>query len=232
MFNRLLSLLGVRYVSAKRVAGKHGWRVSWYTDRNSYTLEFYLFHFDTFIGVEFADPAVGDDEFMLYLALPFLIKFYFGVRSFPLSQRLPGVDYKGRGTGEREIRFKFHTWALWWNIWTSPNEGRDTWREGQIKFLDLLFGKLKILRADGEPTATSIPFPEGSYPCTITPSIITRWRARFPSWVDHQQVITITVEGGVPVPGDGENDYDLDDDAIFFTFLHCGNAGRCVSVFL
>ena len=215
MTDHLLRLLGITFYTACRTRDRRGWRASWHTKGNSYTLEFYLFHFDAFMGVEFSDTYVGDHELMLSLAFPFLLKLYLGVRSFPFSQRLPGVDYKGWGTGEREIRFKFHSWALWWNIWTDPKfSDGDTWREGRIKFLDLLFGRLKILRVDGAPIATTISLPEGSYPCTATPSIITRWRPRLPYSIRHQHVINISVDGGVPVPGDGENDYDIDDDAI------------------
>jgi hypothetical protein len=98
---------------------------------------------------------------------------------------------------------------------------------------DALFGRpkhsLEVL------SEQDITMPEGKYPAHVKRERRT-WKR--PRWFTPlvREYWDVDVEGGIPVPGKGENSWDCDDDAIFASSFSVNNAetaymaGKCVTM--
>lgn len=158
--------------------------------------------------------SVGFDyegEIRADIAVPFVIALYFSVTGCRWVTKLPGVKYSGWGTGDREIGFSFHSGALWVTLWANPSEYP---RRGfTLDFADLLLGRSKYSESDVTTGTTEIVMPEGAYEATYRLYTSIWKRPRWP-WPKRMKRGYIEVKGGIPVPGKGENSWDMDDDAI------------------
>lgn len=138
------------------------------------------------------------------------------------------VDFASRreldGVYEREIGVSVHDWALWWRLWmpTMQSSSRDArWRRGNINLLDTLFGDQSYEKVPVSTENVVVAMPEKVYPAKVTISRRTWKRDRWPFTFGPEILFyqglgyEIEVEGGVPVPGKGENSWDCEDDAIF-----------------
>lgn len=79
---------------------------------------------------------------------------------------------------------------------------------------DALLGNAKHSEREIVTEAAAVPMPERTYPATVTISESTWTRSRWP-FAKRLVRATIDVEGGVPVPGKGENSWDCGEDAIY-----------------
>jgi hypothetical protein len=73
-------------------------------------------------------------------------------------------------------------------------------------------------RGSKEPLAgirTSVSMPEGNYPCIVKLTEDTWTRPRFPLTRKLVRRATVDMLVPVPIPGKGENSYDLDEDATY-----------------
>ncbi len=68
-----------------------------------------------------------------------------------------------------------------------------------------------------------VPMPEGCYPATWQRERRTWRRDRIPWPLDTRTDVSLTIKPGVPVPGKGENSWDIEDDAV------CGTGGSTVA---
>ena len=105
--------------------------------------------------------------------------------------------------------------------WTTPFADPDNHRtdepwyyRGAIDLGELLLGKESFSREQvSQPIAVTIPMPEGSYAGVY---IVERLTWDRPRWFSKSKTLaTVRCDEGVPIPGKGENDYDLDQDAIY-----------------
>ena len=89
------------------------------------------------------------------------------------------------------------------------------WWHWSVDPAEVLFGKMQHSETVVSRTASVVPMPEGSYPCVVVMKA-ERWqRTRLP-WASHTTTRAhVEIPKGVPVPGKGENSWDIDDDAIF-----------------
>lgn len=154
---------------------------------------------------------------MVSLAIPFLFSVYLSLDKAQWIKWLPGVRYISGAydSGEREIRITVHNNAIWWILWiNSMGMRHNSWRDGCFHIDDFFLGRSKYTETERQRYETFLVMPEGRYPATVELFTSVWKRPRWPFAMQVQRA-NVTVVGGVPVPGAGENDWDLDDDAIF-----------------
>lgn len=131
--------------------------------------------------------------------------------------------YEARHTGFRFFPFGgcFVSWEV--DHGDSTSRSDPWWRHGTITKTTIL-GRVSHEVVEGDSGDTVVPMPEGVYPATWTEKISTTTYVRFPgTLVDlikgrgTARYIDIRIEGGIPVEGKGENDFDCGMDAIFGT---------------
>ncbi len=147
------------------------------------------------------------------------------------------TDYKGRevslriGGSECIDRVIAH-----WRVWSPPHEwSRETprWRDGSWYPLTTLFGPTTCHEeVDHRGDPVTIAMPEGTYTATVEHTIRTWTRPRWPSEWERVLTINVRVEGGIPIPGKGENAWDLDDDARFESSFHNISSAEAIERFV
>lgn len=183
---------------------------------NGITVEWSLLRRQCHASIEFS--TVGDEAITVALAIPYLFAVWLSIQKAKWIERLPGVrlvngDYNG---GERTISVGIHDAAIWWHLWINRNGMRQMydWRDNCFRPVDFLLGKPKHSRSERQRADAFLAMPEGMYKATVVLFTSTWTRPRWP-WGMSVERASVEIEGGVPVPGHGDNDWDLDDDAIF-----------------
>lgn len=146
-------------------------------------------------------------------------------------------DYKGRevslriGGSDCVDRVMAH-----WRVWSPPHEwtrGTPRWRDGSWYPLATLFGPTTYREAiDRRDDPVTIAMPEGTYTATVEHTIRTWTRPRWPDNWERVATTNIKVEGGIPIPGKGENAWDLDDDAVIERSFHDVSSGEAIMRFV
>lgn len=195
---------------------------------------------------------VGNDEILFSYMLGEL-RTSFGVTCSPDEARIgvrfcvPGLslfvsssswERYGKTTkaiGHKTLDLSVHDGHIWWTTpFADPDIHRtnDPWYySGAIDLEELLLGKESFSREQvSQPIAVTIPMPEGSYAGVYTAVKLTCER---PRWFPKSRVMaTIRCDEGVPIPGKGENDYDLDQDAIYAHSEDASNPAQAVGQFV
>ena len=137
--------------------------------------------------------------------------------------------------GLKTLDLSVHNGHIWW---TTPFADPDIHRtdepwyyRGAIDLEELLLGKESFSREQvSQPIAVTIPMPEGSYAGVYTAERLTWDR---PRWFSKSRTMaTVRCDEGVPIPGKGENDYDLDQDAIYAHSEDASNPAQAVGLFV
>lgn len=188
--------------------------------------------FSSSCGFRIAFSDVSDSAIDVWVNVPFLFSLYFHLSRAKWVKRLPGVKWTGKwGSGEREIYIRFHDSALWWTLWrfTGESKSRD-WRDSNFHFDDFLLGREKY--SESEHTTHHVLFlVQGTaYPATVELYTSTWKRSRWP-WPKTVNRANVEVETGVPVPGKGENGWDMEDDAIYGLTTNADTVGEALSAF-
>lgn len=130
------------------------------------------------------------------------------------SRRLPSWSYKH---GDREIGFSIFDNAIWTYPWRDP----DKWTSKKpscYRFspVDFLLGRMKLDHENEEQmeSTVSIELPEGTYRANVT-KVTRTWKRR--RWPGRKVKIGFNVDllKPIPVPGKGENPWDMGDDAVY-----------------
>jgi hypothetical protein len=171
------------------------------------------------MGIEWCAPACdakirftvgGHHQLQISLSC-WLFALYFTFEQLSwLRQWKICEDWQGK-----EMSLSFYEWTLWWNFWTNEHEWNTKtpkWRDGCFHIDDFFLGKRDYSKVEQVPLPVLIPLPEKDYEGTLTFYTQTWKRPRWPFAKQHQGG-TIEIEGGIPVPGKGENSWDCDDDA-------------------
>ncbi len=120
--------------------------------------------------------------------------------------------------GSKEFRLAVHDGAIWLNVWHDPMGG---WSRSDpfmqrthcLHFVDLLLGKRKHTLVTGESKIALIPMPEGCYHAVVTFETRTWKRPRWFSVI--RDSCDVSIPGGIPFQGKGENSWDCGDDGLW-----------------
>ena len=130
---------------------------------------------------------------------------------------------KFRGIRERSYQVSWHNGAIWvhwgtnkWGDW-SRHDKVPRWRRWCFHPTDFLFGRLRYEKRELETVETQVPTPEGPVPARIIFDESTWRRPRWPWWplTRRRDGANIELLRPIPIPGKGENAWDIDDDAIY-----------------
>lgn len=165
----------------------------------------------------------GEDDLTIGIAAP-PVAYWFSVGRLPraLMDALPWAwRREGRGYhNPRRIGIGLHDAAIWWDIWADGHEWRASdpkWMHGSWHPLDTFFGRHEHKERTIEEREVSIPMPERGYPAKVRMAVETWERPRWPFWPMRTEIVRahIDVPEGIGMPGKGENDYDIGDDATY-----------------
>ena len=171
------------------------------------------------LSIECSDT--GDDNLVIGAGIPRLFSIWLQVRRAGWVRRLPGVRYRrvqDRGasyldrhrSGLRNFRIAFHDGAIWVSLWRNPHIGFP-W---SFHFDDFFLGRQTHTREILESGETELVMEEGVYPARYELFESIWSRPRWP-WTKRIRRGEISIDRGVPVPGKGENSWDLEDDMIY-----------------
>ncbi len=172
-------------------------------------------------SVRIEDGAIGSNaELSFYFALPFLGQLFFSIGRAAWLVRMTGLEYvigKSKyGDSERIIEFSWHNSAITIALWGHEDRHWGTWRYKYIDLRNKLLGRAKYSEGPRETHEAVLTMPEAEYPLKVELYTATWKRRRWPRVKSIQRAdVTVLAKGGVPFPGKGENDWDLDDDAVF-----------------
>lgn len=232
MLKRLISFVKdrVSFTNYSKIDSKsklpiEGKLVVAFSDRTSLRLSWNLwsnfYHFEPLT----VDPSEGRIVSSIGFA-PFA--FWFSVENYDLVKRIAPQRTFAHGTmsESREVRVAFHDAKVWWTFWMDPDSWKssDPWyRRGSFDVAAFLFGEQRVIKEVARgPEWVAIPMPEGVYAAKSTIERYTYSRPRWPA--KHKTMASVTMDPRedksfkpIPVPGKGENSYDLDEDAIYST---------------
>lgn len=121
----------------------------------------------------------------------------------------------------RELDVYWHAGCLWISHPFERSGGWETrasdpwWRKAIcLHVVDWLIGRARYEQVDGEPFEALVPMPEGSYRAIAQPRRST-WCRRW-YWPQRTETsVWLTIPGGIPHAGKGENSWDCGDDGLF-----------------
>lgn len=146
----------------------------------------------------------GEDWIKIGVALPWVFAFWFH------------LDLKHRIQEVKEVGISLFQGLLSWRLWSHPydwHEGISRWRSGSFDIPDFFLGRREFVREVLEDSPVLIKMPEKFYPGTCTLSQDTWKRSRWP-WSLVLIRATIELDKPIPIPGKGENSWDLEDDGV------------------
>jgi hypothetical protein len=184
------------------------------------------------------EVAVGGEDNILQfgVVLPFLLRWHIGVR-------LPRQLVRGWVYERREWTLRIGYIGRWVEVLIASDEHmRDTgmdsyyrrkladgsydgpwsraalWPGWHFTFhphlRDRLLGRMVCDTAKGEPEPVTVPMPEGNYSGVMRREDRVWTRPRWPWPLRRRTSYWIDMEVGIPVPGKGENSWDIEDDEI------------------
>lgn len=163
-----------------------------------------------------ADWSLGygrdSEEHKVFVKLPFVCSLY--VLWHNLRHR--PTDWS---TSHSEWSLRHHDGGLWWSLGANPMGGRlRDRRQGHLNWANLVLGRQKFTREIVETRVMPLPLPGTTITATVAQERCTWKRPRWP-WAKQRISYDITPEYPAPIPGKGENAWDVDDDAILQ--MHC-----------
>lgn len=167
-------------------------------------------------SVSLCSGGLEGHKVSLCLALPHL--FYLAL----------GVDYGGRDTPERDLSLRIFDNKIWLRFFGDPDGWG--WKAGRMIVLcpvDWLLGRQKFSRVDKEAVQVQVALPEGLYPATITLYEAQWKRPRWPRTTRASRA-EVEMQRPIPVPGKGENVWDVDEDAIYGLTCNALSAAEAV----
>lgn len=154
-------------------------------------------------------------DFVMDRELHFSIGLY-GLFCFFLSLAFPGFPSWNHEHGDRQIGVRFFDGALWLDLWRNDDNWRSNdWRTRPIVIrpVDILFGRMKHSDQKLSDHEATVSLPDGQYPVKIEMTLVKLKRPRWP-FATHFKRARIELLKPIPIPGKGENSWDIDDDAI------------------
>lgn len=161
-------------------------------------------------GIEMRTDFVNEREINFNIGLSRLFGFWLSIRH-PV---FPSWDYKH---GDRQIGLRVFDGALWIDLWRNDEAWDNrSWRDEPIVIrpADILFGRRKHSERKLTVHEVNVTLPDGQFPAHIQ-MVLSEWKR--PRWPFPLRIkrAHIELKKPIPIPGKGENSWDLDDDAIF-----------------
>lgn len=176
------------------------------------------------IPTHFLHFAVGaarwDDDLQVSVATK-LFALWLSVEGLP--------HYRWLQEGRR-IDLSIHDGSFWWELWACEDEN-DGWRKGNFDPARFLFGKEHYSKRQLRTEQAEIPMPEASYPATLRWFESTWKRPRWP-WARRRVFVELTPETPIPIPGKGENSWDIGDDASMSMTCTARNGAEAVGTYV
>lgn len=163
-------------------------------------------------GASLEFSTSSDKSILIYIGIPWLIALYFSVTGLRWVRHLPGVDYSGWMTGSREISIDVSDWTIRCALWSCSNVYPH--RHFNLCIDNFFLGRAKYSERLIDTGLAGVTMPEGTYRATYE-LFMSQWkRPRWP-WPERMRRGKISVEGGVPVPGEPDSDFfEYDEDAV------------------
>jgi hypothetical protein len=169
--------------------------------RWNFHVEWHFFRTDAALTLH-----VDGEGTTFHLALPFLISLYVGIDEVRWL-RLKGWD-------GRDLGIRVFDWAIWFDFWDSQN-GNGPSRNFCFHIDDFFLGRSVYSdRTLEDGIQVAVEMPEGNYPATVRLFESSWKRPRWP-WPKIVKRAEIEMQKPIPIPGKGENSWDMDDDATF-----------------
>ena len=166
--------------------------------------------------LNFERDRQGTEGVTLSVQVPLLFTLYIAP---PIPKRVQA--WIGRKIGDsyssgRDFGIRVFDWGIWWSCaeHTMESGPRDQWwRRGVWRPIDTLLGRHKFSSRVVKEETVLIPMPEKTYTAKATTKLMI-WKR--PRWFPmHRLSTTLDIDGGIPVPGKGENSWDCGDDGIY-----------------
>lgn len=186
---------------------------SWYDARNDaklygVTCEWHICR-PSSIGVTLEHNG-SEGEMIYALRVPWFLQLYVCFPS-PLSTH-----------EDRELGVLFHDGTLWLRLWNDTNgyksrapftDAQSSLRQPSIDVAALVLGR-PLQSTTVEETVDRMLYLDEGYRIRAERKI---WRLRRSRlwWYKETSRVTIYIPDGIPIPDDGDNDYDTGDDKIF-----------------
>lgn len=163
-------------------------------------------------------------EISWWIGVPFLLSLYLTLEWPKLARITPKWRTKSHIREEgywdmpitRNLGFRIFDGRIWVDLWadddnSSHNKGWQQFNWGPKSFL---LGRKRYSQHNEQHHEVEIAMLEGRYPATVT-TYIAQWKR--PRWPFATQVhkAEINIPDGIPVPGKGDNSWDMDDDAVY-----------------
>jgi len=147
-----------------------------------------------------------DDDLGGHICVP-LVGLYWGLDWWVLNKRMPENGC---------FSISWHGGRLWVSLGDDccGNNRLPKWRRFSWSPANTLLGKGKFSKELLREERVTIPLPEGAVQGTVTFSLFTWKRPRWP-FPRRSLSAEITPDRAAVIPGKGENSWDMDDDAIF-----------------
>lgn len=186
--------------------------------------EWMLGRFECAAYAEIGGGESGRD-LLFHIAIPFLISFFLVFESLWPQRLTPGKwepstirpGEKWFNPEQRKIGINFHSGMVWFSLWENSHEWSSRqpwWWQFTFNPLDFFLGSTRHSEETLQETDAEVPMPEGKYPAKVR-LFLSTWKR--PRWPFAQRIYRahVDVEGGIPIPGKGENSWDIGDDAVF-----------------
>jgi hypothetical protein len=170
--------------------------------------EWYVGRHSRHTGMTFGIRRDGERELNFFFGIAGLIGLYLAFSGF-IRFRYMGADYT-----ERTIGWSIFDGTLWLYPWIDRTGWGPRADPISINPANFFLGRRKYSQTEPTRTYVSIPMPEGTYHAYVDQYTSMWKRPRWPR-VKKVERFDITLGTPIPVPGKGENSWDLDDDAVF-----------------
>lgn len=160
-----------------------------------------------------------------HIALPKLFQVFFTIEGLSW---IPGYNGKLEDMN-RTIGLAMHDGGIWAHLW-SDRTGWGPDRTYSFYPVEFLLGRYQSEIENGELSPVEIAMPEGNYTAQVRHIKQTWTRRRFPFLKKTKAFIEFIFDSGLPIPGKGENDWDMGDDAIMGTSVSANSIEEAIEM--
>lgn len=171
----------------------------------------------------------GEEDLSLHIAIWRLFSFHLSVNQIIPRKWRRDLKWWDKSWG-RTTDIRIFDGHIWFNIFndTTGWNSKNKWQEFNFSFEDFFLGKTRHSKKVMDTGITRLAFLEGSY-AVKWEKVAHEWRR--PRWFT-QRLVRYNLDmkdRPIPVPGKGENSWDLDDDAIYSTSVVANNLSEALA---